>query len=149
MNFISIGTVKTSVEEPVDVNWGTVTSEIHLNKDFSEGLKGLENFSHAVIIFFMHKSGFDPSADLIRHPRGQKNIPALGIFAQRARHRPNPIGITAVKIIRVKNNILTVTGLDAINGTPVLDIKPYFPVFDRIEKVVIPHWVEEIMKDYF
>ena len=72
-----------------------------------------------------------------------------GIFAQRAKHRPNPIGLTAVRIVGHDGNVLRVRGLDAIDGTPVLDIKPYVPVFDRVDGAVTPAWVDEIMKDYF
>jgi tRNA-Thr(GGU) m(6)t(6)A37 methyltransferase TsaA len=149
LDFISIGTVISGADDTVDENWGSVTSEIHLSDDFSKGLKGLESFSHALIIFFMHQAGFDSETDLIRRPRGRKDLPEMGIFAQRAKHRPNPIGITAVKIINLTENVLTVIGLDAVNGTPVLDIKPYFPVFDRVDNAVTPGWVDEIMKDYF
>jgi len=66
-----------------------------------------------------------------------------------ARHRPNPIGITAVQIISVEENILTIKGLDAINETPVLDIKPYFPDFDKREDVATPDWIQKVMKNYF
>ena len=72
----------------------------------------------------------------------------IGIFAQRAKHRPNPIGITTVPILSIKNNILTVQGLDAIDGTPVLDIKPYFPMSDQVDART-PPWVDELMKGYF
>jgi tRNA-Thr(GGU) m(6)t(6)A37 methyltransferase TsaA len=76
-------------------------------------------------------------------------MPVLGIFAQRAKHRPNPIGITAVQLLSVKDNIITVKGLDAIDGTPVIDIKPYFPQYDRVEKAKIPEWVSRLMVNYF
>ena len=71
-----------------------------------------------------------------------------GIFAQRAKHRHNPIGTTTVDIIAVQDGILTIKGLDAINGTPVFDIKPYFPIFDKVNGT-IPEWVNELMKKYF
>jgi len=76
-------------------------------------------------------------------------MPQIGIFAQRARHRPNPIGITAVRLIGVEGRVLSVRGLDAIDGTPVLDIKPYFPVYDHDSGAVVPEWVERLMKGYF
>ncbi|MDD5082968.1 MAG: TrmO family methyltransferase, partial [Dehalococcoidales bacterium] len=77
------------------------------------------------------------------------DMPEVGIFAQRAKHRPNPIGVSAVKLISVRGNVLTVRGLDAIDGTPVLDIKPYFPSFDRVEEPSVPEWVGRLMVDYF
>lgn len=72
----------------------------------------------------------------------------MGIFAQRAKHRPNPIGVTAVELVSIESNVVTVRGLDAIDGTPVLDVKPYFPAFDKREAET-PSWVDELMKNYF
>ncbi len=76
-------------------------------------------------------------------------MPEVGIFAQRAKDRPNPIGITAVKIVTVGSGYLEVKGLDAINGTLILDIKPYYPQYDLINDAKVPEWVERLMKDYF
>ncbi len=144
-----IGIVKSDAREAIDENWGQVVSEIHLQNDLKNGLAGLDNFSHAIIIFFMHQATFNSATDLKRHPRGILNISESGIFAQRAKHRPNPIGITTVKILEIKDNVLTVQGLDAIDGTPVIDIKPYFPVFDNVNNPIFPGWVNNFMKDYF
>ena len=131
MNLDPIGTVQAPVTAQVDENWGNVVLEIHLNNALAAGLLGIETFSHALIIFFMHEAGFTPATDLVRRPRGRANLPEAGIFAQRAKHRPNPIGLTAVRILGHEGNILRVQGLDAIDGTPVLDIKPYVPFFDQ------------------
>jgi tRNA (Thr-GGU) A37 N-methylase len=76
-------------------------------------------------------------------------MPLLGVFAQRGRMRPNPVGITAVPVVRVEPGRLIVRGLDAIDGTPVLDIKPYFPILDRVEEPRVPEWVGRLMKCYF
>jgi tRNA (Thr-GGU) A37 N-methylase len=76
-------------------------------------------------------------------------MPEIGIFAQRAKHRPNPIGLTAVRLLSVAGNVLTVRGLDAIDGSPVLDIKPYFPAFDRVDDANAPEWVGRLMEGYF
>ena len=144
-----IGIVNNSVNKPVDTNWGEVESEINIYPEFRDGLKGLEEFSHIQILFFMHKASFHKEEDLIRHPRGRKDLPLLGIFAQRAKHRPNPIGITIVHLIKVKQDSIFVKGLDAIDKTPVIDIKPYIPIFDQKEKVIVPDWIKEIMSNYF
>jgi tRNA-Thr(GGU) m(6)t(6)A37 methyltransferase TsaA len=149
MNLEPVGIVRAPVSTQVDEKWGDVVSEIHLEKQFADGLLGIETFSHALVLFFMHEAAFDPAADLVRRPRGRADLPEVGIFAQRAKHRPNPIGLTAVRILGHEGNVLRVQGLDAIDGTPVLDIKPYVPVFDRVEDAVTPAWVDEIMKDYF
>ncbi|UCG04278.1 MAG: tRNA (N6-threonylcarbamoyladenosine(37)-N6)-methyltransferase TrmO [Candidatus Heimdallarchaeota archaeon] len=150
MKFEPIGFIRSSVTEAIDHCWGEVESDIHLNDYLTGGLKKLGQFSHVIIIFYMHKTPtFNLKTDLIRRPQGRLDMPKIGIFAQRAKHRPNPIGITVVQIISVMKNILRVKGLDAIDGTPVLDIKPYFPVFDRINTAKTPKWVDELMLDYF
>ena len=144
-----IGRVKSPVVEPVDEGWGDVESELHLKSQFAPGLQGLESFSHIMVIFFMDRSTFDPSKDLVRHPKGRADVPLLGIFAQRARHRPNPIGVTAVELLGIEENVVRVRGLDAIDGSPILDIKPYFPVFDRVDQASVPEWVHRVMEGYF
>ena len=149
MDLKPIGTVKSAVIEPVDENWGKVVSEIHLDPALAAGLRGLDQFSHILVLFFMHRSTFEPSRDLIRRPKGRADMPELGIFAQRAKHRPNPIGITAVELLAVDGSVLKVRGLDAIDGTPVLDIKPYLPAFDRVDQPSVPEWVHRVMEGYF
>ena len=130
VNIEPIGVVKSPVKEPIDENWQQVIAEIHLNDSLAPGLKGLDRFSHLVVIFFMHQYSFTPDTDLVRRPQERDDMPEVGIFAQRAKHRPNPIGITAVELIELRGPVLVVKGLDAIDGTPVLDIKPYVPAFD-------------------
>ncbi|MGC8810306.1 MAG: tRNA (N6-threonylcarbamoyladenosine(37)-N6)-methyltransferase TrmO [bacterium] len=149
MNFRPIGIVKSAVKEQIDQGWGRVVSHIVLEKEYAAGLQGLKKFSHILVIFYMHEAKFNPHTDLVRRPQGRKDMPKLGIFAQRAKHRPNPIGITAVELIGIRKNVLRVKGLDAIEGTPVLDIKPYFPQFDRISHPLVPPWVKRLMKNYF
>ena len=149
MHLEPIGIVKSRSTEAVDTGWGQVISEIHVNETCAEGLIGLDLFSHAVVVFFMHESSFDASSPLTRRPRGRDDMPLLGIFAQRSKHRPNPIGITPVELLEVKDNIVKVQGLDAIDGTPVLDIKPYVPAFDRVENATVPEWIDRLMVGYF
>lgn len=143
-----IGVVRSPVKEGVDEGWSTVVSEVHLLEEYAPGLLGLEEFSHVVVVFLMHQATFSPN-DLVRHPRGRTDMPEVGIFAQRAKHRPNPIGLTAVRLLSVVGNVLTVRGLDAIDGSPVLDIKPYFLAFDRINDASAPEWVGRLMEGYF
>jgi tRNA-Thr(GGU) m(6)t(6)A37 methyltransferase TsaA len=149
MNFKPIGVVKSTSTEPVDENWGHVVSEIHLAEALAQGLRGLEQFSHLIVVFWMHQATFNLSTDLVRRPRGRADMPELGIFAQRAKHRPNPIGVTAVELVGTAGNVLKVKGLDAIDGTPVLDLKPYVPVFDRMDKAIVPEWMDRLMEGYF
>ncbi len=149
MEITPIGFVKSPVREAVDKDWGDVVSELWFEPELAGGLLGLEEFSHIQVVFFMHQATWDPSMDLVRRPRGRSDMPLVGIFAQRASHRPNPIGITTVPVIGISGNVIKVRGLDAIDGTPVLDIKPYNPGFDKQEDVKVPEWVSKLMKGYF
>ncbi|MCL1826303.1 MAG: tRNA (N6-threonylcarbamoyladenosine(37)-N6)-methyltransferase TrmO [Betaproteobacteria bacterium] len=144
-----IGTVYSPVLSRTDENWGSIEAEIHVKPDFAPALQGLEDFSHAIILTWLHQATFDLQRDLIRHPRGRKDLPKVGIFAQRAKNRPNPIGVSVVEILNCDTNILRVKRLDAIHGTPVIDIKPYYATYDRIESPVAPLWVNDVMTDYF
>jgi len=110
---------------------------------FAGGLKGIDEFSHVLVVFLMHQAWFDP-ADLVSRPEGREDLPEIGIFAQRARHRPNPIGTSAVRIEAVQSNVITVRGLDAIDGTPLLDIKPYFPNYDAVPDAGMPEWARAL-----
>lgn len=150
MQIEPIGIVKSPVKDADTVEgWGRVTAEIHLQEAFAPGLQGIEDWSHVVVIFYMHEVRFDPQKHLVRRPRNREDMPEVGVFAQRNRHHPNPIGITAVKVLRAADGILTVAGLDAIDGTPVLDIKPYAPVYDRVDEPLIPVWFIRLMQGYF
>lgn len=143
-----IGTVHSPVSTGIDTGWGVVDATISVEPHLTDALTGLSDFSHALIVFWMHHSTFEPS-DLVRRPQGRADLPRVGIFAQRAKHRPNPIGVTTVEILGVEGPHLRVRGLDAIDGTPVLDIKPYFPWFDRRDDVRTPDWCADIMQPYF
>lgn len=144
-----IGTVKSPIKRGTDDNWGEVISEIWLSDEYADGLKGIDHFSHVNVLFWMHQSSFDPATDLVRRPRGRSGMPEIGIFAQRAKHRPNPVGLTTVRLLARNGNRLTVQGLDAIDGTPVIDVKPYFPIFDRKSDATIPGWAGRLMERYF
>ena len=149
MNVQPIGIVRSPVKEPIDEQWGQVIAQIEINDALAAGLEGVEQFSHVIVIFFMHRYTFDPARDLIRRPQERADMPEVGIFAQRAKHRPNPIGTTTVELIGLRDNILTVKGLDAIDGTPVLDIKPYVPAFDARLNAIAPEWIKKLMENYF
>ena len=143
-----IGYVHNQVDEKKDTAWGNDISTIILDEDFHGGLTGLSDFSHAIILCHLNRAKFIPEKHLLRRPRNRTDIPLLGIFSQRTKDHPNQIGITSVEILSVSENSITVRGLDAINGTPVLDIKPYFPVFDKRDAQT-PDWVDILMEQYF
>ena len=144
-----IGYVESTATKQTDEHWGSVEARIALQPEYRGGLRGLEQFSHALIVTFLHEARFEPTKHLLRRPRGLASMPEVGIFAQRAKDRPNPLGITAVTIIGVESGALVVRGLDAINGTPVLDVKPYYPAYDRVMNAVVPEWVDSLMEKYF
>jgi tRNA-Thr(GGU) m(6)t(6)A37 methyltransferase TsaA len=148
MKYTVIGTVNSPISEPVDMNWGKVESEIILKPEYIPGLLGLDGFSHLIVLTLLHEAKYIPEKHLRRHPQERENMPLLGIFAQRARHRPNRIGVTAVELVELKENGVKVRALDAIDGTPIIDIKPYVPAYDR-KNVTIPRWMEQMMKCYF
>ncbi len=144
-----IGTVYNDVKEPTDEGWGDVVSEVVLDETLADGLDGIEDFSHVLILYWMHRAAEAEPVRMRRRPQGREDMPEIGIFAQRARHRPNPIGVTAVRLLRRDKNRLVVQGLDAINGTPVVDVKPYVPQFDTVESPRVPEWVARLMVKYF
>jgi len=144
-----IGVIKSPVTKMSPGNWGRVQSEIHLEKRYTAGLKGLEGFSHLLVVFFMHRASFVPDKHLLRRPRADKDQPKTGVFAQRTKYRPNPIGISAVKLLSIAGNVITVQGLDALDNSPLLDIKPYMPIFDQVCDASLPQWVDRFEEGYF
>lgn len=148
-DFWPVGVVRSPVTEPVDEGWGPVVSEVHMDREYAPGLQGLEEFSHAVVVMWLHLADFDPEKHLQRRPQGRDDMPCVGIFSQRARHRPNSIGITAVEVVSVEGSVLKVRGLDAIDGTPVLDVRPYYPAYDQVDDASVPEWVDRLMEGYF
>jgi tRNA-Thr(GGU) m(6)t(6)A37 methyltransferase TsaA len=144
-----IGVVRCSRSEPEDDSWDKETSRIELSMPFNErSLLGLADFSHCIVVYVFDKAVWDESK-MSRHPRGNKVWPEVGIFAQRAKDRPNRLGVTVCRILEVKDSTLHVTGLDAIDGTPVVDIKPWMVEFGPRGEVVQPSWSNELMKDYW
>lgn len=149
INMKPIGFVYSSVTERMDENWGEVTSKIILESEFAGALLGLECFSHAIIVTYLHEATYEKDKHIQRRPRNLETMPVTGILSQRAKNRPNPIGVTAVEILDVGDDYLEIKGLDAINETPILDIKPYYPHYDKVNNSKVPEWVDRLMKDYF
>ena len=133
-----IGVVQTTAvgDEVKDKNR---TSQIIINNELTEALNGVDGFSHLFVLFWLNQIPNEKRQIMKVHPRGRKDMPLLGVFATRTMLRPNPIGLTLVELIKVENNVLTVRGLDAYNGTPVLDIKP-FDTWDTAKTAKMPQW---------
>jgi tRNA-Thr(GGU) m(6)t(6)A37 methyltransferase TsaA len=144
-----IGYARNGRTSTDDSGWGTVETRLELESRFADGLTGLDQFSHLVVVFYMHRDPDGEAFTLLRRPRGREDMPLLGVFAQRGRLRPNPIGVTTVEIVRVEPGAIVVRGLDAIDGTPLLDLKPYAPVFDRRDAARVPEWLDRLMVGYF
>ncbi|MBS1515828.1 MAG: SAM-dependent methyltransferase [Bacteroidetes bacterium] len=150
INLFPIGKVVNSREEIEDDYWGNTLSAIILDDSIdSSSLKGIEEFSHLEIIFHFDKADDNKIVTGARHPRNLEHLPETGIFAQRGKNRPNKLGLTIVKLIKAEGKTLIVEGLDAINGSPVLDIKPVYKEFLPSEEIRQPEWIKEIMKDYW
>jgi tRNA-Thr(GGU) m(6)t(6)A37 methyltransferase TsaA len=146
-----IGVVRSAVKQPSDDCWAGLISTIELDPDqFTvESTAGLEHFSHVEVVFLFDRVSPEAVQTGSRHPRERSDWPKVGIFAQRAKDRPNRIGTTVCKIGRVDGLRISVRELDAIDGTPVLDIKPYMEEFGPREGVTQPSWSKELMAEYF
>ena len=146
-----IGYVRGGRKEPVDDDWGKVEADIVLDAaQFSdESTAGLSDFSHLTVVYQFHLVGDAEVQSGSRHPRGRTDWPKVGIFAQRGKGRPNRIGVTTCDIVSVNGLTVRVRGLDAIDGTPVLDIKPHMTGFEPRGPVREPQWVKDIMKEYW
>ena len=133
-----------------DDYWGSESAEIILTDDLdADALEGIEEFSHAEIIFFFDR--VDPARIErgSRHPRNNESWPRVGIFAQRGKNRPNRLGSTVVRVVGRQGRTLCVAELDAIDGTPVLDIKPVMQEFLPREPMRQPEWSHELMRLYW
>ncbi|MER3465482.1 MAG: tRNA (N6-threonylcarbamoyladenosine(37)-N6)-methyltransferase TrmO [Chitinophagaceae bacterium] len=149
INLSPIAFVKNSRKEPIDDHWEEITSEIELAEDIpTEAFEKIELFSHLEIIFYLNKVDNDKIV-FARRPRGNVDYPMMGILAQRNKDRPNAIGLTTVELVAHYGRNITVRYLDAIDGTPILDIKPVFKGFQPQGEIKQPDWVADLMKNYW
>jgi tRNA-Thr(GGU) m(6)t(6)A37 methyltransferase TsaA len=146
-----IGWVRSSRSEPIDDDWDTVQSEIVLDEERfgKESLAGLETFSHVEVVYLFDRVDEARIELAARHPRGNPDWPEVGIFAQRAKLRPNRLGVTACRLLEIDGLTVRVEGLDAIDGTPVLDIKPVMTEFLPRGEITQPAWSHELMATYW
>ncbi|MDT0161298.1 SAM-dependent methyltransferase [Bacillus sp. AG4(2022)] len=145
-----IGLASNERHEIEDDYWGGVVTRIVLDNSLpEEALDGIESFSHLEIIYHFHRVDQSKIVPGARHPRNDDSLPKVGIFAQRGKNRPNQLGLTIVSVVKREGRELTVKGLDCINGTPILDIKPVMEEFLPKEPISQPDWSREIMKNYW
>jgi tRNA-Thr(GGU) m(6)t(6)A37 methyltransferase TsaA len=137
-------------QEILDDDWGDVTSIVRLEDAFTtDALAGLEGFSHVEVVFCFDRVAENRIETGARHPRGRADWPLVGIFAQRGKNRPNRLGVSRAELLRIEGRDLHVRGLDALDGTPVLDIKPVMREFEPRGEVHQPEWATELMQGYY
>ena len=145
-----IGYVRASRREAVDDNWGKTRSVIRIADSFDpEALQGLQEFSHVEVLFVFHRVESSKIVSGARHPRNNIDWPKIGIFAQRGKNRPNRLGSTICRIVSVEGRQIQVEELDAIDGTPVVDLKPVMSEFLPRSPVDQPAWSSELMREYW
>ncbi len=140
-----IGVVKTTAIGD-EVREKNRTSQLIISKELTTALDGVDGFSHLFVLFWLHKTSAEQRKLLKVHPRRRKDLPLLGIFATRTMTRPNPVGLTLVELVKVEGNVLTVRGLDAFEGTPIIDIKP-FDSWDTHKTAKVPEWWIKLKKE--
>ena len=146
----AVASVTCSRTQPTDDNWDSETTTITLLAPYTdEALLGIDSFSHLEIVYLFHVVDPDSRTAMSRHPRGNSAWPTVGVFAQRVKDRPNRIGISTCQLIDVRGTTLHVRGLDAIDGTPVIDIKPYIREFGPRGSIREPYWASELMQSYY
>lgn len=146
-----IGTVRGGRDQPIDDDWGESRARLELDpaRFTPDALAGLADFSHAEVIFLFDRVPEEKIETGARRPRGRADWPLVGIFAQRGKNRPNRLGVTVCRIVAVDGLAVEVEGLDAIDGTPIMDIKPVLSGFLPRGAVREPAWAAELMQDYW
>ncbi|OGO18990.1 MAG: tRNA (N6-threonylcarbamoyladenosine(37)-N6)-methyltransferase TrmO [Chloroflexi bacterium RBG_16_50_11] len=139
VTFKAIGIVRSELKEREHRDVKDIVSEIILDPAMTEALDNLDEFSHIIVLYWLHRS-HQPFPMKV-HPRYRKELTPVGVFASRSPDRPNPLGKTTVKLLERRKNVLKVQGLDAIDGTPVIDIKPYIPGLDSVKNARAPQWM--------
>jgi tRNA-Thr(GGU) m(6)t(6)A37 methyltransferase TsaA len=144
IELIPIGEVQNDIDSLDRTDAGAVISDIVIYEQFAPALDCIEGFSDLLILYWMDRLSPQRRSVMKVHPQGREDMPLVGVFASRSPARPNPIGVTRVKLLERHDNIVKVRGLDAANGSPVIDIKPYIPQQDLEDDMVLPDWVNEL-----
>ena len=140
VRFEPIGVVKNRFAQKPPRGWEEVLSRVVVAERWAPALEGLEEFSHVIVLFWLDRVHKDVSLRV--RPRGRRDMAPVGLFATRTPVRPNPIGLRVVELVSREGNGLTVRGLDALDESPVLDIKPYLPRGDCVAQARIPQWMK-------
>lgn len=137
-----LGKARNNITKPMLLGWENVITDIVIDKKYEKGLDGIEDYSHVIVVYWMDK---EEECHLKHHPQNREDVPYVGIFACRCPQRPNRIAFSTVKLISRKRNVLKVKGLDILNDTPIIDIKPYTPQYDLVSGAKIPSWVNRLV----
>ncbi|OGH73447.1 MAG: tRNA (N6-threonylcarbamoyladenosine(37)-N6)-methyltransferase TrmO [Candidatus Magasanikbacteria bacterium RIFCSPHIGHO2_02_FULL_51_14] len=136
-----IGTAKNQEKKHFG-GWKDVATDLVIDEEYTDALMGLWEYSHVVVVYWMHNVH---TCELRHVPQGKVGeVPEVGIFACRCAQRPNPIGVSTAEILSIVNNVVSVKGLDVIDGTPILDVKPYTPQYDSVPDARVPGWVGKL-----
>ena len=140
-----IAVVRNTAFDPRPDGWENVKSDLIFREDLLDALEGIDSYSHIIVVFSCHRVPDDVKTHTF--PPGDVDLPQQGILASRSQLRPNSVGVAVVQLLRKRKNIVRVLGLDAIDGTPIVDIKPYLPQFDSIPDATVPDWVNRATRD--
>jgi tRNA (adenine37-N6)-methyltransferase len=135
-----IGYVSSDEHDHRRVDWSRVRSRVVLDAALAPALRGLEGYSHVIVVAWLHLIPEELRTRLEAYPAGDEQLPVQGALALRGGARPNPLGVTVCRLHRVEGSTLEVEGLDLVDGTPVLDVKPYVPFYDSVPRATIPRW---------
>ncbi len=138
-----IGTIRNEFEGYIPDGWEEELADVVIDEQYLPALEGVDAFSHLIVLFWLHGIPRE-GLELMTHPQGRQELPLVGIFATRTPYRPNPIGVQVVELVSREGNVLTVRGIDAHNGSPVLDIKPYLQRGDCVTETRIPSWLKKL-----
>lgn len=146
-----IGSVRGGRRVATKDRWGSNRCRLELDTATftADALRGLDEVSHVEVLFYFHVDADEPVEFGARHPRGREDWPKVGIFAQHGRMRPNRIGASVCRVVGVDGTALEVEGLDAVDGTPILDIKPVWSGYLPRGELREPEWAREIMRRYW
>ncbi|MFC1950048.1 tRNA (N6-threonylcarbamoyladenosine(37)-N6)-methyltransferase TrmO [Chloroflexota bacterium] len=140
MTLKAIGIVRSEIKQPSRQDCKEIVSDIIIDSSLTEALDNLDDFSHIIVLYWIHLATNKQVRIRVR-PMARKELPLLGLFSTHSPHRPNPVGKATVRLLQRQGNVLRVKGLDAIDGTPVIDIKPYIPGYDSVADARVPPWM--------
>ena len=163
MRLRPVGVVRSVLKQPSlipkrgDLHWGAgaeraqeerdAIAELVVDDDLTGILDGIDGFSHLLVLYWAHLVPHQARSMTKVHPMGRKDLPLTGIFATCSPARPNPISVTAVRLIERRGNVLVVEGLEAVDGSPLIDIKPYTPYYYRVRDVQVSEWMAQVQRE--